>query len=386
MQLLLKNEEYYEVCALPANQFELRDILEKLRLSDDKAEIHAVIRGDNAVPELNNKRLTADIYRLNFLADRLENTVSPDIYAMRGLVKMETEYDVDELILMTYGLDSVPVIPCSDAYELGEFAIENDMLPELEQCADEILELLDRQKVGEMFCKRDKGIFIGGFYCVPSNYEQPDIQIEIARLEPCFFKILVAPAPKNDEPTDHLAQWISLPQSREYFDEFAKDLGENSIEDCVFYDYQSALPSVQFDDMKKIDMLNDLAHRLNELSNQDFVKLKAVMHLQNTDTISSAMLETELLGTYEFDNQICDYDDFARAYLQKNLPENFDISTMSDTSLEDFGRDILGQKQGVVTPYGVISGRAVSLYEPIISQSEMELTQDFDMEFGGMSL
>lgn len=401
MEILLKNKEYIEAIMLPANQFELKNVLEKLRVYDDRTEIHAVIRGKSAVPELTRKRMTADIYKLNLLADRLENAVCPDIYAMRALVKTGSEFDVDELILMTYGLDSVSVCPCSNTYELGEFATQNELLPELEECSDEILELIDAQKVGEIVQERENGVFIDGFYCIPSSYEPPDIQIEIGRPESCFFQVLVAPAPKNDEPTEHLAQWISLPQSREYLNKLAKEMGENSIKDCVFYDFQSILPTLEFDDMRKINMLNDLALQLENLSSHEFVKLKAVMHSEKSNTIESSMVEIELLDSYEFDNKICDYDDFARVYLKRNLPEDFDISVMNETNLEDFGRDILDKKHGVVTPYGVVSGRDFGLHEPIMSQSEMELTQDsnemsedfeeeftedLEMGFGGMSL
>ena len=111
-------------------------------------------------------------------------------------------------------------------------------------------------------------MFIDGYYCVPSVYEKPDINIEIGEGEKCFFRLLTAPSPIDEEPTDKLAQWISLPCDREQLDEFSKSFGTDRIEDMVYYDFQSALPMItdeQFGDMYRINELNLLAEKLLEL-------------------------------------------------------------------------------------------------------------------------
>ncbi len=92
------------------------------------------------------------------------------------------------------------------------------------------------------------------------------------------------------------------------------------------------------------------------------------------------------LPVNQFEQRLCDHDDFARMYLVKNLPKNFDISVLSETSLEAFGRDILEQKQGSITPYGVVLGRGESLYEPVLADVELVHEISEDIKFGGMSL
>ena len=98
---------------------------------------------------------------------------------------------------MTYGLDSVMVYPCEDCRELGETVIENELLPELENCSDEILELLDCEKVGQLMQEREGGVFVDGYYCVTSGYEPPDIHFEFGEPEQCFFRLLIAPDTQN---------------------------------------------------------------------------------------------------------------------------------------------------------------------------------------------
>lgn len=42
------------------------------------------------------------------------------------------------------------IYPCSDCRELGETVIKNEMMPEIESCSDEVLALLDPEKVGQL--------------------------------------------------------------------------------------------------------------------------------------------------------------------------------------------------------------------------------------------
>lgn len=63
------------------------------------------------------------------------------------------------------------IYPCSGCRELGETVIENEMMPELEGCSDEILQLLDPEKVGSLMQKQDGSVFINEHYCVTSGYE-----------------------------------------------------------------------------------------------------------------------------------------------------------------------------------------------------------------------
>lgn len=278
---------------------------------------------------------------------------------------------------MTYGLDSVMIYPCSDCRELGKTVIENELLPELESCSDEILELLDHEKVGKLMQEREGGVFINEHYCVTSGYEPPDINIKIGRPENCFFRLLIVPEEEKIEQ----AQWISLPCEMEITCDLCNGI-------CL--DFQSALQNLTLGDASKIDALNDLAKLLSELSHDDFVKLKAVMEAENIHEISDTLDCIGRLDEYEFDRNIFDQSDFGRAYLLKNIHKNFDCSAFKDMDLYDFGQVILERKQGEITSYGVISGRGQELYSALTiepeQQLEEELEEDFEPEMGGLSL
>lgn len=379
MRVHLINNGYALSTEFPMTAFEMQDALDRLKYPAGNSEVTFRIyefKNMNMPSELYEKEFSADIYRLNLFAERLENLEFTKMTAFKSLLFGNPESSFEDMLLMTYGLDSVMVYPCGNCYELGETVIENEMIPELESCSDEILELLDREKVGKLMCEREGGQFIDGCYCLISEYEKPDINIEIGRPNSCFFRLLIVP---EEEKTEQ-AGWISVPCEMEINSDFYNGI-------CL--DFQSALPSLKFDDTHKISTLSELAESLSQLSHNDFVKLKAVMEAENIHDIAETLDCIDRLSEYQFDRNISDSSEFGRAYLLKNIHKNFDFSAVEDMNLCDFGRVILERKQGEITSYGAISGRDQELYSVMTVQPEQELSGDLDEDENcemGMSL
>ena len=363
----------------------MEDTLDKLKQKESVVRFEISEYDNMEFPfALCRRDFSADIYHLNLFAERIENLNSSEMTTFKSLLTVNPESDFEDVLKMTYGLDSVMIYPCSGCRELGETVIENEMMPELESCSDEILHLLDPEKVGSLMQKRDCGVFIDGHYCVTSGYEPPDINIEIGRPKSCFFRLLVVP---EDEKIEQ-AKWVSLPCEKE-------DLSE--VYNGICLNFQSSLPMITeeyFSDMKLIDELNYLAQKLSELSHNDFVKLKAVMEAENKHEIYEAFYCIRDLNEYEFDQSVQDYNEFGRAYLSRNLPTNFDNSVLESMNLYDFSVKILAQTGGEVTSYGAISGRGQELYSALTVQPEQQLEDDldedmeeyFEPEMGGLSL
>ena len=382
MRIYLKNNGCAVSEKFPMTVFEMEDVLDKLKQTESVVRFEISEYDNMKLPSsICHRDFSADIYRLNMFAERLENLNSAEMTAFKSLMETNPESDFEDMLLMTFGLDSVMVYPCSGCRELGETVIENEMMPELEGCSDEVLTLLDPEKVGSLMQKQDGGVFVDEHYCVTSGYEPPDINIEIGRPERCFFRLLIVP----EEGKIEQAQRISLPCETEITADFCNGI-------CL--DYQSALPNLTLDDASKIDEINDLAKSLSELSHNDFVKLKAVMEAENICEISDTPDCIGRLEEYEFDINVSDQSDFGRVYLSRNLPANFDISMLENMDLFDFGQGILSHNHGEVTSYGAISGRGQELYSALTVQPEQQLEEepeedieeDFEPEMGGMSL
>ncbi|GAB5085721.1 hypothetical protein Osc2_24910 [Ruminococcus sp. 25CYCFAH16] len=373
---------------LPMTAFELQDILDRLRFADSVVDFRISEHENMDLPKSLCRDFTADIYKLNLFAERFERLEYPERAAMESLLASNPECEFEDMLLMTYGLDSVSVWPCKDYYELGEAMIENDMVEELRELPDEYIDLIDREKIGRLVHGKDNGMFVHGYYCVPSNYETPDINIEFGKPENCFFRLLIAPKPTGSESTEQFAQWLSLPCNKENLNDIANDLGIGRVQDMVSYDFQSTLPRItveSFDNMNHIEELNALAEKLSTLSHADFVKLKAVMKSQKFTEISDAAECLNCLDSYGFVGNICSADEFGKEYLSRNLPTNFDLSLLEEMDLQDFGNKILNCKGAVKTSYGVVCGNNMDLFSALIVQPEQEEVQECNMETG-MSL
>lgn len=179
----------------PMTAFEIEDVLDRLGNLGENTNIRFIIsksENNNLPSEMCEEEFSGDIYKLNLLAERLENLENAELAAFKSLLKVNPKSSSNDWLSMTYSLDSVPVFSCSNLYDLGELAIENDLLPELENCPEEISELLDREKIGRLVQERDGGIFSDGYYCVTSAYEKSDINFKFSRSESCFFRLLIA--------------------------------------------------------------------------------------------------------------------------------------------------------------------------------------------------
>lgn len=129
MRVHLKNDGYALSAEFPMTVFEMQDALDKLQIPPETRAVTFQIydfRNMNLSSELCEKEFTADIFRLNLFVERLENLDDTEMAAMKSLLQTYPESDFEDMLLMTYGLDSVMVYPCEDCRELGETVIEND--------------------------------------------------------------------------------------------------------------------------------------------------------------------------------------------------------------------------------------------------------------------
>ena len=170
-EISMDNREWSDYIDLPVSETEQNRILKLLESVDD---IKFKIGNCKEIPELNGAAFaeTANFSELNFLAKRIEE-IGKDktqICAYRALLS-ELPDNICEAINRTYGLETIPVYPCENVEEYGEIVLDNDFLEELEEIPYELYDLLDREKVGALMQEREGGMFINGYYVIPSEYE-----------------------------------------------------------------------------------------------------------------------------------------------------------------------------------------------------------------------
>ena len=372
----------------------LQDILDRMNVQSGR-EIEFMFSKYDMVDlpaNILDKWYKADIYKLNVFADRFQRLEDHQKAGFKSVLMRNPDSSIDDMISMTYGIDCVPVYPAKNYAELGEIAVENEMLPEIEECSDAVIGLLDYEKVGKLLAERDKGVLMDGYYCMPDSYEDPDISLTIEVPDKRFFRVLVSPSATT---TDQ-AQWFSLPEDIRRLRAYSAE--HNSTPKQMYItEVESVLPNITdaaYYEAYWVEDMIALSEQMTCMSKAQIVKLKAVMEADNIQTFSGARETIDCLNEYDFDPMVQDESQYGKVYACRVFTTNFDWSILESCDMDDFGKQVLARKHGELTEYGVLSGRGQKLYTTLTAESEtMEEAEDEaeaedeseEMSMGGIS-
>lgn len=345
---------------LPKTPLELYDILDRLGVDNNYSNVYINIDDERIPKGICVGGFYDDLFKLNFLAQLLEQLTPANTAGFKAVLMDHEDYNLDDVILVTYGLDTYPIYPCRDYADLGEVVIDNNMISEVENCPDELVDYLDKTAIGRLAAEQFKGTFVGGYYCEVADYEPPDMEITISKPKRNEFQILAG----TDETT---AQWITLPCDQELSD---KDI----------YGLRSPLPYIE--EIDNASRLKELAEKVAELDKTDLVKLKALMELAEIDDVSRTIEALDDLSEFDFDPNPRNESEFGREYLLKILPQDFKAEIFDSLNMRDFGKRILDAKEGIATSYGIISGYGQELYTPICTEQEQTEDETESEELG----
>ena len=199
--------------------------------------------------------------------------------------------------------------------------------------------------------EREGGVFIDGYYAVPSSYEPALVYDEEIpeRMEDWVFRLEITGnfTEKNDD-----YEVLTLPADEENIQRAAEKFGEKYIAECVCVGFKSAIPQITdvcFNSMDDIYAANVVARRYTELSREDAAKFKAVLEHElwrGWDKINSIINN---LDSYDFDSSINYSSEFGTKYLSKMLPPDFDRSLLDGALNDKFGNKILRENKCVIT-------------------------------------
>ena len=130
---------------LPVSAMNLQDILDRMNVQSGREIEYKFSNYDMAdLPaDFLDKWYKADIYKLNVFVEQFERLEKHEKAGFKSLLMRNPDSSIDDMIAMTYGIECVPVYPASSYAEIGEIAVDNEMLPEIEKCPDEVIGLLD---------------------------------------------------------------------------------------------------------------------------------------------------------------------------------------------------------------------------------------------------
>ncbi len=392
---------YYSSIELPAKDYEIEDSLQAARANYDEnfligKNIKLEVESSPLLLSLVDKQITARTFgELNFFAKRLATLNEDERLVLRAIANKkisdgawEQSVDVKDLINLTYGLENVSVISAvKNDEELGQFVIENDLHPDVAAIPFDSRYLLNKADIGRLQRKNEGGVFVDNIYVIVDDYEEAEVYDgitlpESAEKSDYVFRLEIAKAPKeNPEETENDAEWIKLPVNKEQANEIARRHGEKRIEDCVYFNFESAIPQISeenFGDMQDFDALNAVAEEYSKLQQSDRTKYKAILTAAGQFRMKDALDVIKHINEYEFAPEYYYPEDYFKEYLKMYLNPRFDSAWLDTLLLRSEGGELQERLGATHTQYGLISARGCSLYTLCKRNAQYYLDDKFD--------
>lgn len=173
VRLGLLGRNYNMTVDLPAPQWLLDLAAVCANSTLDKAELRVL--ECPKLPELVRPPwLVAELDDCVQLADRLNDLADWELTAVRGVFTSRHPATMEEVLMMTQGLERVPVVRgIGNNYRLGQFVLDNDLNDDVSKLPSELLDCLDLGQLGSLQRKMDDGVFVDGDYVAAGQYEAP---------------------------------------------------------------------------------------------------------------------------------------------------------------------------------------------------------------------
>ena len=154
-----------------------------------------------------------------------------------------------------------------------------------------------------------------------------------------------------------IGKWVKLPVSEEKLDEVLKAIGINEYyEEYFITDYENEIIGLGdvISEYSSVVALNDLAQRLETLSDADMDKLGAVLEYETCRGVSEVLKLLDELDDFDLLTDVNDDEDlgyyYAEEYCSIDIPEH--VQAYFD--FEAYGRDIRLESSCLYTSYGFL--------------------------------
>ena len=346
---------------LPAAPWELLDALDKLRLEDGRQlywQVENMGRYDFLAPHLDGY----DLYQFNALAEQLSTFSNADAVAFEGLVEMEIdklcrsnggELTLPRVLDLAYSADCCHVVQgITDDAALGQFYVENDFLPELENVPDSVLKMLDYEKIGRSMREGEGGVF------TPHGYVMQESELRQAppnlggppRKPPYMIYFLCV--------SDVRAVKLYLPAKQAELDAVLDCMEVDSWQEVRLEERDAAMPEMWFfTDMAydSMEQVNRFAQCLAELDmNRELIKFKAVAGHLDIKSLDDALALAEHLSEYALEPGIHSLEGLAREELSVIVGDPDGDLLMRYLNMDAYGAALLWRDKGVFSDYGYI--------------------------------
>ena len=382
-------ENSFMELSLPATDYEMLDMMERLHLEDGKLPYLEVLKFREEYDYLEKcVHEQPDIYQLNTLARKLsEFTSVQEMAAFEGLVGKEignraVTIELPRLINFAYSTDCCHV--AEDAmtdFQLGKFLVENDFIEDVNNLPDSMLALLDYGKIGREHREQEGGVYTGfGYVEQHTDVRHISENMDYQPRKPAYTILLnVLPVPLiPGEKRDPIP--VELPASNEQLQATLEKAGCASWNNVMAAILDSPLPAwnrrIFMDD--EVPQVIQLAEKLRQLdADGKLMKYKAILAATDCQEVADAVVLAETVDEYMLLPEVRTLEEAA----VDDLRISIDPITMGRLQpyidLRGYGAAMLEYHNAKLTSYGRLDrdGEPIQLVRDEPRQGGMEMMQ-----------
>lgn len=364
------NEDREAELWLPATDYQLLDIADKLQIAEDVRPSIAILQYDDRFWDLAEvMKDDLNLFELNALATRLAPFELEDVMALHALVSVRLEakggeIPITELLDLAYSTDCCDVHPGVETYEeLGHFYVENDRVPELKDISEEALQFLNYKKIGKEFSEGECGILIpGGYVTQTSELKEVSQSMESRPPKPDYTILLELE--REDASTR-----LKLPATLKEIEATLHGLGANEWTDPLLsvqcLDCAAPVLNPILGGRDGMVELSLLAVALREMTPKQLTKYKAALEAVEDWSLSGAIRIAQELDSYLFSPQYTSPEDMARDFLESSMGESAAEELYPFVNLYGYGQKLMDEQGCKLTDYGMVSREDGQSLKPI---------------------
>lgn len=324
---------------------------------------------------------------VNLLAYQISRMDEFQIETFAGAVQLRQEGNIDtpvtmrELINLAYNLDCYEYRPgVVDDRTLGNVALENDLLDIITGLPEDVLDLMDEEKVGREMRRSEMGTFTGTGYIFPNGMPAQELYdgIHLPDIPDMPEGVISVQLIGIDRP-EEVGVWMDLPADKQKVQEVLKKLKESSFDRCLIKGSISAVFPYPLTGDEDIEKLNTLAWKIREFPDQrTLAKFKAILEMECCSEIDFALDVTENLDCYDFDPKMYSPATYAE-YIFREAGIDPEDPAFAGFDFMGYGERQMGQVGHVQTAYGMIL-RNENPFIPKYSKIESDITEGMMMQ------
>lgn len=395
---VLANKEHPELGAIsipiPIRTGEYSSVMKMLSalgIGDVTARDCQIEELTRACPTLRKLEGTeVNIDELDYLAKRLDGFDTVEITQFQAMADKLRLAEMKDLINLTFSCQQATVI--TDFSDLEAVGRNHYMNTHGGSASVEELEHLDGEETAILLIEGNKGT-ITRYGVVYDNGMQLS-QLYDGRNLPCYhyesdiISVGLASRSEPENPTN--IAWVYLPAADEQIERAMRRIGINDPEDVSLWMGDSLFP-MEVDvalDFRHEDIykLNDLAKRVEKLSNQDRMKLGAVVSLAGPKRADQVCRLIDNLALFEFAPGAHTPAEYGRFMIQKSGHFEYDANLDEFYDYERYGLQHMEYQSGMFIDHGYIAYVGTVNLEELMAEEPIEQHQrEQGIQMGGMA-